>query len=512
MGTKKQDMHKVKKTRCDPKVPRLEMNPDGSRENQGPQMYRPRLIVAGADGSIGTAVCRELAEEYDIVALTRSEALSKLHETDIPVTWQFCDFFSMSRVETALTGAQYAVYLIHTRLPTARLDQAASEDMDLLLADNFARAAHKNGVKQIVYLSSLIPEGEITSPLMHSRYEIAEVLASYGTPVTTLRASFIVGPGSSVVNLLANMVLRVPFVLIPRWALTQKQPIALTDVLRAIRFCLGNGETFSRDYDIGGEAVLNFKEIMENAAAGLGVKRIILTIPYMSRRLYYWWIRLLDRGSHPGLVWMTVESLRYDAVVKDNPLQEIIVKDALPTQKALDPYLEQKEKDLPPNPRGAFKHYEDSDLIMQSRVRSIQRLRRPKSRNAKWVADYYYQWLPRFLRPFVLCEVDGEGSCDIYNRIPRLCILKLTFRPVQSSPHRRMYHITGGLLARAFGSRNARMEYRDIPDSPYTIVAIHDFKPLLPWFFYIATQAVMHKFVMRAFQKQLERLADEEDL
>jgi uncharacterized protein YbjT (DUF2867 family) len=485
------------------------MNPYHSTENQGTQEHRPRLVIAGAGGSIGAAVCRELARDYEIIALTRSEARSKLEESDIPVTWKFCDFFSMGSVETALAGAEYAIYLIHTRLPTARLDQAESEDMDLLLADNFARAASKNSVIQILYLGSLIPEGEITSPLIHSRYEIAEVLASHGTPVTTLRASLIVGPGSSIVNLLANMVRNAPFVLIPRWALTRKQPIALTDVLRAIRFCLGNRETFSSDYDIGGKTILNFKEIMEDAAEALGKKRIILTLPYMPRRLYFWWIRLLDRSTHPGLVRIIIESLQHDVVVKNNPLHEIIVKDAMPAGKALDPYLEQEDKDLPPNPRSAFRSYEDTDLTMQSRVRSIQRLRRPHSRNAEWVADYYFEWLPRFLRPFVLCEVDGEGSCNIYIRYPRLRILELTFKPEKSTLYRRMYFITGGLLARVFGSRNARLEYRDIPDTSFTIVAIHDFRPFLPWYFYVATQAVVHKFVMKAYQKQLERLANE---
>jgi uncharacterized protein YbjT (DUF2867 family) len=484
------------------------MNPYHSTENQGTPEHRPRLVIAGAGGSIGTAVCRKLASDYEIIALTRSEARSKLQDPDMPVTWKFCDFFSMGSVEKALAGADYAIYLIHTRLPTARLDQAESEDMDLLLADNFARAASKNNVKQILYLGSLIPEGEITSPLMHSRYEIAEVLSSHGTPVTTLRASLIVGPGSSIVNLLANMVRRAPFVLIPRWALTRRQPIALTDVLRAMRFCLGNRETFSKDYDIGGETILNFKEIMEDAAKALEKKRIILTIPYMPARLYYWWIRLLDRSTHPGLVRIIVESLQHDVVVTNNPLQDIIVKDAMPARKALDPYLEQEDKDLPPNPRSAFQSYEDTDLIMQSRVRSIQRLRRPQGRNAEWVADYYFQWLPRFLRPFILCEIDQEGSCNIYVRLLRLRILELTLKPEKSTLYRRMYFITGGVLARVFGSRNSRLEFRDIPAHPSTIVAIHDFRPFLPWYFYVATQAVVHKFVMRAYQKQLERLAD----
>jgi len=483
------------------------MTPNHS-EHQGTLEHRPRLVIAGAGGSIGAAVCRELAADYEIVALTRSEARSKSGEPDIPVTWQSCDFFSMPAVETVLAGAEYAIYLIHTRLPTARLDQAESEDMDLLLADNFARAASCNGIKQILYLSSLIPEGEITSPLIHSRYEIAEVLASHGTPVTTLRASLIVGPGSSIVNLLASMVRSAPFVLIPRWALTRKQPIALTDVLRAMRYCLGEEETFSNEYDIGGERILNFKEIMEDAADVLGKKQIILTIPSMPRRLYYWWIRLLDRSAHPGLVRLIIESLQYDVIVKNNPVQEMIIKDALPARKALDPYLEGDDRNLPPNPRRAFQSHEDTDRLMKSRVRSIQRLRRPQNRNAAWVADYYFQWLPRLLRPFLLSEIDSEGSCNIYIRFPRLRILGLTFRPEHSSTRRRMYFITGGLLAKVLGSREARLEFRDIPGNNFTIVAIHDFRPFLPWYFYVASQAVVHKFVMKAYQKHLARLAD----
>ncbi|MFV1974575.1 MAG: NAD(P)H-binding protein [Candidatus Scalindua sp.] len=482
----------------------------GSKDNITTPRHRPKLVIAGASGSIGTAVCRELADDYEIVALTRSLARSKLQDKNIPVTWQFCDFFSMRGVEAALAGIEFSIYLIHTRIPTARLDQAQSEDMDLLLADNFARAAKKNGIKQIVYLGGIIPEGAINSPLIQGDKEIVEVLSSSGTAVTTLRASLIVGPGSSIVNLLANIVRSSPFVLVPRWALTRKQPIALTDVLRAIRSCLGNKESFGKDYDIGGKTIMNFREIMKDAAEVLGKKRIILVLPILPRRLYFWWIRLLDRNAHPGLVRLMIEAIQYDDVVaKNNPLQEMLVKDAMPARQALEPHLEGEDKKLPLNPRSAFQGDEDSDLQLKSRVRSIQRLRLPRGRNAAWVADYYFQWLSRLLHPFALSEVDDAGSCNVYVRVPRLRILGLTFRPDHSTPGRRMYFITGGILAKVFGSRGARLEFRDILSNRFTIVAIHDFRPSLPWFFYVATQAVIHKIVMSAFQRHMARLADQ---
>ena len=36
------------------------------------------------------------------------------------------------------------------------------------------------------------------------------------------------------------------------------------------------------------------------------------------------------------------------------------------------------------------------------------------------------------------------------------------------------------------------------------MIAIHDFAPALPWHFYLATQAAMHRFVMGVFQKYIE--------
>ena len=59
-----------------------------------------------------------------------------------------------------MEGVDLAVYLVHSMQPQAKLTQAKFEDMDALLADNFARAAANNGVKRIVYLSGIVPDDE----------------------------------------------------------------------------------------------------------------------------------------------------------------------------------------------------------------------------------------------------------------------------------------------------------------------------------------------------------------
>jgi hypothetical protein len=87
-------------------------------------------------------------------------------------------------------------------------------------------------------------------------------------------------------------------------------------------------------------------------------------------------------------------------------------------------------------------------------------------------------------------------------------LLALTFQPTHSTPDRRMYFITGGVLARFLGGRTARLEFRDLLGGRYSMFAIHDFDPSLPWVFYRFTQAVIHGLVMKGFQGHMEQLAE----
>jgi len=395
---------------------------------------------------------------------------------------------------------------VHTRIRTSRLDQAESEDMDLLVADNVARAARRNGVRQIVYLGGVVPDTE-TEGGRERRNEVLRALSAYGTPVTTLRAGLIVSPGSSALDLLTGAATRLPVVLLPKWAATRRQPIAITDVIRAIRFCLGNPATFDRSFDIGGPVILEQRELLRRAAAVLNRRHVILTVPLFPEWLYRGYLRLLAPRAHRDLVRRAVANLRHDIVVRDNIVQRFIAEGAVPAREMVESELRRSGGRLPANPRERHARRYLAGLKARRAVRSIQRIELPRGRDAAWVADHYFQWLARFTWPFVRCDVDTEGSCRVGLRVPGLCLLELSFRPGESSPDRRMYAITGGLLARGQVQGRPRLEFRDVLDGRWSIVAIHDFAPQLPWVLYRATQATIHLVVMRAFQRHMARVA-----
>ena len=58
---------------------------------------------------------------------------------------------------------------MHSPPAGARLTQGSFANLDLILADNFARAAAKAGVKQIVYLGHLLPGTGLSAHLRSRR-------------------------------------------------------------------------------------------------------------------------------------------------------------------------------------------------------------------------------------------------------------------------------------------------------------------------------------------------------
>ncbi len=480
--------------------------PAGGGPGSGPGGKKARIVIAGATGFIGSALCRELVQDYEVVALTRSRARSESGDPSSPVSWRCCDLFSASEVRAALSGADYALFLVHSLVPTTRLSQAKPEDLDLLLADNFGRAATHNRVKQIMFIGGIIPQGFEISRLLWSRREVELALGSYGTPVTSLRAGLVVGPGGSSLGMLVRLVRRLPVLPTPLAAASRVQPIALSDVLRAVRFCLGNPAVYFQHFDIGGPEILTYREILRRTAMVMGKRRLIFRVPLLPRRLGAFFIWLVT-GAHSTLVRALVESMPQDTLVQENPVQQAIAKEALSYTDALAKSLDAQTGRMLPSPHLLDRDKFRADVRDESVVRSIQRFILPVGQDAAWVAGNYFRWLPRLLWPFVACRFDAQGSCGVYVRFPRVHLLTLTFRPERSTSGRQIYAVTSGLLLRNGAQQKGRFEFRDVLNGRFTIAGIHDYPPAIPWYVYIWTQAVIHLSVMRLYQSYLARLA-----
>ena len=132
-----------------------------------------KLAIAGATGFIGRWFIETYKDKYDIIALSRK----KVNPSNSDVEWRMVDLFSISSSNKALEGVDYALYLVHSMQPSTRLNQSNFEDTDLLLADNFSRAA-QNCMAAGSILNSIINELSVstgTSPAVESSNKSALV-------------------------------------------------------------------------------------------------------------------------------------------------------------------------------------------------------------------------------------------------------------------------------------------------------------------------------------------------
>ena len=463
-----------------------------------------KVCLSGATGFIGNHLLEKLQLDKDVEVIALSRKVSPMMDGAVKdgVTWRRCNGFSLIDVEKATQGADVLIYLIHSMLPSSALTQGSFANFDLYLADNFARAAKKNNIKKIIYLSGLIPGNKKLSSHLKSRLEVENVLGQYNNSVTTLRSGLIVGSNGSSFRILEKLVKRLPAMICPSWTMTKTQPIDLEDALASLTFCIKNQDQLPTRYDIAGPDIVSYKEMLISTAKILGKKRWMINVPFFSPGLSKLWVSRIT-STPKNLVYPLVESLKYEMIADPSYLLKLENHEYVPLKQSLENSLETNIKSM--RVRSIINYSAGSSFQWLRNVTSIQRFSKASMKNAQRVASEYFKWLPIFLRPIIkVSELSGRVEFSLFGKISLLVLEKCESR---SSLNRVFYYIRSGILARE-STLNGRLEFRYIEAVGCTVCALLDFRPSLPWFIYKYTQAVAHLFVMNQFKRHLRKNND----
>jgi uncharacterized protein YbjT (DUF2867 family) len=454
---------------------------------------KPVVAIAGATGFVGSHLIGSLTGDFRVVALARSPRASA--ERD--VEWRVCNLFSSTSTRAAMSGVDIAVYLVHSMMPSSRLFQGDFHDTDLLLADNFAKACAHAGVKRIVYLGGLVPEGGFVSQHLQSRLEVEGVLRASGIPVTCLRAGMVVGPGGSSFEILRALVSRLPWMILPKWTRSSGQAVFLDDVVAVLKASLTDPSFSGRTFDLVNGESLSYEDLLRQTAAALGKRRFMLPVPITSTGFSKRWVQLFSRASLE-LVSPLVDSLQCD-LPQLKPSVEIAPFIRYPTFASM----------VTETLRRSDGH-ERATAMTTTRtavatVRSIQRLPAMPDHDAHFISNEYMSWLPQFFRTIIrVARVPGTPRITFSLALLRSPLLVLELIEQGEDRSRDKFHIIGGLLSKT--TTTGWLEFRQIAHRRYTLAAIHEFVPALPWLVYILTQAPVHAWVMHRFGEHLSRL------
>jgi len=226
-------------------------------------------LVTGATGYVGSRLLRRLvAEGRPVRALARRPEL--LTEVDV-VTG---DLLTGAGLEEALEGCSTAYYLVHSMEPATGNGSFAGRDRQM--ATSFAEAAAHAGVERIVYLGGIVPRDRALSPHLSSRLEVEEILLSAVPASTALRASIVIGAGSSSFRILVRLVERLRLLPLPAWRDNRTRPIDERDVVELLARTPQVPEAAGRSLDAAGPDVMTYGDMIERIAEAMGVGRVPL--------------------------------------------------------------------------------------------------------------------------------------------------------------------------------------------------------------------------------------------
>ncbi|HGM5488678.1 TPA: DUF2867 domain-containing protein [Serratia fonticola] len=280
-------------------------------------MTSQRILVLGASGYIGQHLIPRLTEQgHEITAAARR--IEWLEEQNWPhVSCRYVDVYRPETLTAALWQIDAVYYLIH-----GMGDGDDFIEKERQAAENLRDALRGSTVKQVIFLGALQPEGD-SSPHLIARKLTGEILRQSGIPVTELRASIVVGPGSAAFEIMRDMVYNLPILTPPRWVRSKSSPVALDNLLTYLTELLNHPAQESRVFDVAGPEYISYQTMFERFIKISGKKRWLIPVPLPTRFISVWFISMIT-SVPTSIASALIQGLNHDLPADGQPLQALI--------------------------------------------------------------------------------------------------------------------------------------------------------------------------------------------
>ena len=290
-----------------------------------------KILVTGATGYIGKRIIPLLINEgHQVVCCVRDILRAdKSYKEETLIESVEVDFLKPETLKNIPEDIDVAYYLIHSMSNSSK----DFESLEEKCAINFKSQLEKTKVKQVIYLSGITNEEELSKHL-RSRKNVEDRLSSNTYALTIFKAGIIVGSGSSSFEIIRDLVEKLPFMIAPKWLNTKTQPLAVRDVLAFLSRAAGNETVYNKTYDVFGPEVLTYKEMLLKFSEVRNLKRYILTVPVMTPKLSSYWLYFVTSTSYK-LATSLVDSMGVQIIGKPSDINTILNVEPLSYKEAV---------------------------------------------------------------------------------------------------------------------------------------------------------------------------------
>lgn len=290
-----------------------------------------KILLTGSTGYIGQKLLPVLLSNgHEVICAARDtkKINSEKYGSD-SLSVVEADFLKPDTLGNIPESIDAAYYLIHS-MSASKGDFRKMEEVS---ANNFKDRMQNTAVKQVIYLSGIVNEENLSKHLS-SRKNVERILGEGNYALTTLRAGIIIGSGSASFQIIRDLVEKLPVMIAPRWLNTPSQPVSIANVIEFLSGVLNNQKTFNKNYDIGGPDILTYKQMLQIYAKVAGLKRWIGTVPVMTPGLSSYWLYFITSASYP-LARNLVDSMKVEIICRQNNLAEMLNITPVPYVQAL---------------------------------------------------------------------------------------------------------------------------------------------------------------------------------
>ena len=268
-----------------------------------------RILITGISGAIGAALVPGLLHAgHDLGGLTRRPDGGTLAGLPAGVRIHRGDAASGTGLAEALAGVDVAYYLIHS------MEAGTGDELwarERRAAENFAHAAVTAGVRRIVYLGGLVPDGRPSEHLA-SRLGVERVLLDALPQSVALRASIVIGPRSRSFRFLVRLVERLPVLIVPAWGSHRTAPVDQRDVIRCLTLCATAPGLDGRSLDLVGPETVTYQLLIERIRDHMLLARPALRVPRLELTPIASRLSAVLTGEDHALIGRLMEGLTGD--------------------------------------------------------------------------------------------------------------------------------------------------------------------------------------------------------
>jgi uncharacterized protein YbjT (DUF2867 family) len=270
------------------------------------------VLVTGVSGYVGSLVVgRLLGDGHTVIGLARHPERVSLDGIAVVEG----DAVTGTGLDRAMRGVEVAYYLIHSM---EHADGGGFAARDRIAAENFAAAARAAGVRRIVYLGGLVPEGGPRSAHLASRLEVEKILLAGSPSSVALRASIVIGARSRPFRFLVRLVERLPVLALPRWRDNRTSPIDERDIAELLVRSATSEKVGGQALDAGGREIVSYGELLEHIGESMLVYRPTLRLGRMSLTPVASHIAAVIAGEEYELIGPLMESLETDLLPRED--------------------------------------------------------------------------------------------------------------------------------------------------------------------------------------------------